>query len=289
MDKTGPFQTYDDTSDAATCAPRLAALRTELAKRGLDGFVLPHSDQHMGEYLPAYAERLAWLTAFTGSAGSAVGLTDKAAIFVDGRYTLQGATQTDTALFTPRDLVAEGPQGWIPGNVPNGAKLGYDPWLHTQHGVQHLKNACARAGATLVAVEGNPIDAVWHDQPAPPQTPAKPHAFNLSGEESQSKRLALADGLKAAGAQAAVVTLADSVCWLLNIRGHDVPHTPFTLAFAILRDDGGADLFLDPAKRTPDLMAHLGNSVQVHDPDTFTAALDALQGKSVLVDPATAA
>ncbi len=287
MDK--PFQTYDDTSDAATCAPRLAALRAELAKRGLDGFVVPHSDQHMGEYLPAYAERLAWLTAFTGSAGASVVLKDKAAVFVDGRYTLQVKNQTDTQLFEPRDLVAEGPQGWIPDNLQEGAKLGYDPWLHTAHGVAHLKAAAEKAGGTLVAVESNPIDAVWSDQPAPPVTQAKPHAFNLAGEQSEAKRLRLGEALKKAGVESCVVTLADSVCWLLNIRGHDVPHTPFTLAFAILHDDGGADLFLDPAKRNPDLMAHLGNSVQVHAPSQFSAALDATKGKSVLVDPATAA
>jgi Xaa-Pro aminopeptidase len=287
MDK--PFQSYDDTSDPATCAPRLAALRGELAKRGLDGFVVPHSDQHMGEYLSAHDERLAWLTSFTGSAGAAVVLADKAAVFVDGRYTLQVRNQTDTALFEPRDLVAEGPQGWIPNNLPKGAKLGYDPWLHTAHGVAHLKAATEKAGGTLVAVQNNPTDAVWTDQPAPPVSPAKPHALNLAGAQSDAKRLALADGLKKAGVDAAVITLADSVCWLLNIRGHDVPHTPFTLAFAILHDDGGADLFLDPAKRTPELMAHLGNAVQVHNPDQFTAALEALKGHSVLVDPSTAA
>jgi Xaa-Pro aminopeptidase len=287
MDK--PFQSYEDTSDAAACAPRLAALRAELTRRGLDGFVVPHSDQHMGEYLPAYAERLAWLTAFTGSAGAAVVLKYKAAIFVDGRYTLQVRKQTDTKLFEPRDLVAEGPQGWIADALPKGAKLGYDPWLHTAHGVAHLKAAAEKAGGTLVAVETNPIDAVWTDQPAPPITPAKPHALNLSGEQSEAKRLRLGDGLKKTGAEAAVITLADSVCWLLNMRGHDVPHTPFTLAFAILHDDGGADLFLDPAKRTPELMAHLGNAVQVHNPSEFTAALDAMKGKSVLVDPSTAA
>lgn len=287
MDK--PFQTYDDTSDAATCAPRLAALRAELKQRGLDGFVIPHSDQHMGEYLPPRAERLAWLTAFTGSAGAAVVLMDKAAVFVDGRYTLQVRGQTDTSLFEPRDLVAEGPQGWIPAHLPKGARLGYDPWLHTAHGVAHLKAATDKAGGTLVAVESNPIDAVWSDQPAAPLTPAKPHALNLAGEQSEAKRIKLGEGLKKAGAEAAVITLADSVCWLLNIRGHDVPHTPFTLAFAILHDDGGADLFLDPAKRNPDLMAHLGNSVQVHNPDQFDAALAAMKGKSVLVDPSTAA
>src|ERR1700733_3632018 len=146
MDKNGPFQSFDNVSDAATCAPRLAALRAELKKRGLDGFVVPHSDAHQSEYLPARAERLAWLTAFTGSAGAAVVLKDKAAVFTDGRYTLQVRAQTDTSLFEPRDLVAEGPQGWIPDHLPKGAKLGYDPWLHTQHGVMHLKAAVEKAG-----------------------------------------------------------------------------------------------------------------------------------------------
>src|ERR1700761_898976 len=154
MDKDGSFQSFDDVSDAATVAPRLAALRAELQKRGLDGFAVPHSDEHMGEYLPARAERLAWLTAFTGSAGAAVVLADKAALFVDGRYTLQARVQTDTNLFEPRDLVAEGPQGWIPDHLPRGARLGYDPWLHTQHGVMHLKHAAERAGGALVACDG---------------------------------------------------------------------------------------------------------------------------------------
>src|SRR5690242_5276681 len=289
MDKNAPFQTYDVRSDASTCAPRLAALRAELAKRGLDGFVVPHSDEYQSEYLPPRGERLAWLTAFTGSAGAAVVLKDKAAVFVDGRYTLQVRNQTDTSLFEPRDLVAEGPQGWIADNLSKSAKLGYDPWLHTAHGVMHLKAAAEKAGGTLAAVDSNPIDAVWSDQPAPPTTPAKPHAFNLSGEQSEAKRLRLGDALKKNGAEAAVITLGDSVCWLLNIRGADVPHTPFTLAFAILHDDGGADLFLDPAKRNPELMAHLGNSVQVHNPSEFVVALDAMKGKSVLVDPSTAA
>src|SRR3954466_11804598 len=180
MDK--PFQSYDDASNPATCAPRLASLRAELARRGLDGFVVPHSDQHMGEYLPAYAERLAWLTSFTGSAGAAVVLKDKAAIFVDGRYTLQVRSQTDTNLFEPRDLVAEGPQGWIPDHLPKGARLGYDPWLSTANAVAGLPQAAEKAGGSLVACDSNPIDAVWSDQPPPPAKPAIVHPLNLSGE-----------------------------------------------------------------------------------------------------------
>jgi len=289
MNKHVPFQSFDEVSDKAQCAPRLAALRAELKARGLDGFVVPHSDAQQDEYLAPRDERLAWLTAFTGSAGAAVVLAGKAAVFVDGRYTLQVRNQTDLKLFEARDLVAEGPQGWLPSNLPKGAKLGFDPWLHTANGVAHLKAACDKAGATLVAVDSNPIDAVWTDQPPPPMARAAPHAFNLSGEHSDAKRLKLAEQLKAHGAQAAVITLADSVCWLHNIRGHDLPHTPFALGFAILHDDATSDLFLAEEKRSPELSAHLGNAVRLRDPGEFEAALDALKGKTVLADPATAA
>ncbi len=289
MDKNTTFQNYDDRSDAATVAPRLAALRAELAKRGLDGFVVPHADAHQGEYLPASAERLAWLTAFTGSAGAAVVLKDKAAIFVDGRYTLQVRAQTDTSLFEPRDLVAEGPQGWIPDHLPEGARLGFDPWLTTANGAAGLRQAAERAGGSLIACESNPIDAVWTDRPSPPEDKAVPHALDLAGEESAAKRARLAEALKKAKADAAVLSLSDSVCWLFNIRGHDVPHTPFVLAFAILNADGGADLFLSETKRSEGLAAHLGNSVRLRPAAEFTDALDALKGKTVLADPASAA
>ncbi|HXR95283.1 MAG TPA: aminopeptidase P family N-terminal domain-containing protein, partial [Rhizomicrobium sp.] len=289
MDKTTQFQTYDDVSDAATCAPRLKALRDELARRGLDGFVIPHSDDHQNEYLPANAERLAWLTSFTGSACTAVVLKDKAAIFVDGRYTLQVKKQTDTALFEPRDLVAEGPQGWLPDHLPAGAKLAYDPWLTTANGVALLRQAAEKAGGSIVACSSNPLDAVWTDRPAAPKGNAVPHPFNLSGEDGKAKRTRVAATLKKAKADAAVITLCDSVCWLFNIRGTDIPHTPFVVAFAILHADGSAELFLDGEKRSPDLAAHLGDGVQLKPASEFTAALDALKGKSVLADPATAA
>jgi Xaa-Pro aminopeptidase len=289
MDKTNQFQTYDDVSDAATCAPRLKALREELAKRGIDGFVVPHADEHQNEYLPANAERLAWLTSFTGSAGTAVVLKDQAAIFVDGRYTLQVRKQTDTSLFEPRDLVAEGPQGWIPDNLPAGAKLGYDPWLTTANGVATLRQAADKAGGSLVACPSNPIDAVWTDRPEAPKGEAAPHPFNLSGEDSKAKRARVAASLKKSKADAAVITLCDSVCWLFNIRGKDVPHTPFVVAFAIVHADGSAELFLDEEKRGPGLDTHLGDGVHLKPASAFVAALDGLKGKYVLVDPATAA
>jgi Xaa-Pro aminopeptidase len=289
MDKTTAFQTYDDISDAATCAPRLKALREELARRGLDGFVIPHADDHQNEYLPANAERLAWLTSFTGSAGTAVVLKDKAAVFVDGRYTLQVRKQTDTSLFEPRDLVAEGPQGWLPDNLPAGARLGYDPWLTTANGLALLRQAAEKAGGSVVACDSNPLDAVWTDRPPPPNGNAIPHPFNLSGEESKSKRARLGASLRKAKADAAVIAMCDSVCWLFNIRGKDIPHTPFVVAFAILYADGSAELFLDEEKRSPELIAHLGDGVKLKRANAFPVALDALKGKAVMADPATAA
>jgi Xaa-Pro aminopeptidase len=287
MDKT--FQSYDDQSDAATVAPRLASLRTELKARGLDGFLVPRADEHQGEYVPKRAERLAWLTSFTGSAGAAIVLTDKAAVFVDGRYTLQVRQQTDTKLFDPRDLIGEGLGAWIEANVPSGAKLGYDPWLHTVSAIDMLKLSASRAGATLVACETNPIDAVWKDQPAPPLAQAIPHGIALAGEAAESKRTRIAEEIKRLGAEASVITMPDSICWLLNMRGGDVPHTPFALSFAILNADGSTDLFMDKRKSSPELLQHFGNAVRLREPSEFVGALDALSGKTVLADPTTAA
>ncbi|MGB8366601.1 MAG: aminopeptidase P family protein [Rhizomicrobium sp.] len=287
MDKT--FQSYDDQSDAATCAPRLAALRSELRTRGLDGFLVPRADEHQGEYVPKRAERLAWLTAFTGSAGAAIVLADKCAIFVDGRYTLQVRQQTDVTLFEPRDLVGEGLGAWIEANVHAGAKIGYDPWLHTAGAIDLLKASAEKAGATLVACETNPIDAVWADQPPPPLAKAMPHGLALAGESAEAKRTRIAEDIRKQGCEASVITLPDSICWLLNIRGGDVPHTPFVLSFAILNADGSAELFMDARKSSPELLQHLGNAVRLREPSAFAPALDALKGKTVLVDPTHAA
>ena len=280
-----PFQTFDEQSDASQCAPRLSALRGEFARRGIDGFLVPRADEHQGEYVPKRAERLSWLTGFTGSAGMAVVLTGKAAIFVDGRYTLQVRNQTDTSLFETLDLMNDGAANWIEANLPKGAKLGYDPWLHTQAGVERLKISVERAGGTLVALDSNPLDAVWPDQPGPPRARAVPHPIALAGETSQSKRARLAEDLKKRAADAAVLTLPDSVCWLLNIRGADVPHTPFVLAFAILNADASVDLFLDAKKGSPELLQHLGNEVRVRAPEEFGLALDGFKSKTVLADP----
>ena len=221
-----PFQTFDDQSDPTQCAPRLAALRAELRRRDVEGFLVPRADEHQGEYVPKRAERLAWLTGFTGSAGVAVALLDKAAIFVDGRYTLQVRNQTDTSLFETLDVVNDGPANWIEANLPKGAKLGYDPWLHTQGAIDRLRMSVERAGGSLVSLATNPLDAAWPDQPEPPRARAVPHPIELAGESSQSKRTRIAAELEKRAIDAAVLTLPDSICWLLNIRGADVPHTP---------------------------------------------------------------
>jgi Xaa-Pro aminopeptidase len=280
-----PFQTFDEQSDATRSAERISLLRAELLRRGLDGFIVPRSDEHQGEYVPKSAERLAWLTGFTGSAGVAIVLRDKAAIFVDGRYTLQVRNQADTSLFATLDVVNDDLANWVEASLRSGARLGYDPWLHTQAGTERLQVIVERAGALLSACDGNLIDAIWADRPGPPSARAKPHPLEFAGETSQSKRERIADDLKKRRADAAVLTLPDSICWLLNIRGSDVPHTPFVLAFAILDASGVTDLFMDNRKASPEVLQHLGSDVRLRDPGEFAPALDALNGKNVIADP----
>ena len=271
-------------------APRLAALRKELAKRGLAGFLVPRSDEHQGEYVPPRAERLAWLTGFSGSAGLAIVLADKAAIFVDGRYTLQVRAQSDTRLFEPLHSTEQPPEGWISAHLPKGGKLGYDPWLHTPSGLKHLGKAAIQAGGELVALPTNPLDAVWPDQPPAPIAPAIALDLRFAGRSSQDKRESLGHALAVEGIAAAVLAGPDSIAWLLNIRGADVPRTPFALGFAVLHRDGAVELFMDRRKFAPGLEAHLGNRVAVSPPEGFAATLDRLgRAKArVLIDPQTA-
>ena len=242
---------------------RIALLREELAARGLDGFIVPRSDEHQGEYVPACAQRLAWLTGFTGSAGIAIVLKDRAALFVDGRYTLQAAAQVDPALFEIRHLIEEPPAQWLGSALGQGAVLGYDPWLHTPHEVERLRAGAERAGASLRAGgrSDNPVDGVWPGRPAAPLAPVVPHPDRFAGESAADKRARLAAALAETGVAAAVLTMPESIAWLLNIRGGDVPHTPLPLSFAILRDDGGVRLFIDRRKLAPGLDRHLGNAV----------------------------
>ena len=262
-------------------ADRLAALRGELAGRGLDGVLIPRADEHLGEYVPACAERLAWISGFTGSAGLAVVVADRAVLFTDGRYVLQAAQQTDPALWTRAHITDEPPPGWLKANAP-GARIGYDPLLHSEDSLAGF----ARAGVTLVAQDTNPVDAVWTDRPAPPAAPARIQALREAGKDAAEKRAEIATALREAGQDAAVLTDPASICWLLNIRGDDVPYTPFVLGFGIAHADGHVDLVADPAKFGPELRAHLGNAVSLRPRDQLGAALDALKGRTVRVDAA---
>ena len=264
---------------------RLDALRKQLARQGLDGFVIPISDEHMSEYVGAYAQRLEWLTGFGGSAGTAVVLANEAAIFVDGRYTLQVRDQVDGKQWSyqsvPQTSVAE----WLGQYAPQGAKIGYDAWLHAKGWAQGVAKTLEGRGASLVAVPSNPVDAVWQDRPAPSLAPAVPHATELAGKSATEKRAEVAEWLAAKGLDAAVITALDSVAWLLNIRGADVDRTPVALSFVIANADGTADLFIAPEKVTPELTAHLGNAVRVQPREAFVPALQALKGKKVAADP----
>ncbi|MBS0253833.1 MAG: aminopeptidase P family protein [Proteobacteria bacterium] len=264
---------------------RLSALREELKRRNLTGFVVPISDEHMSEYVGAYAQRLEWLTGFGGSAGTAVVLLDRAAIFVDGRYTLQVRDQVDGRLFDYQSVPATSPAAWLAGHAGAGARIGYDPWLHGQPWVEATAKLLDEAGAALVATQGNPIDAVWADQPAQSLAPAVPHALEHAGEGSEAKRARVAEWLGEQGLDAAVVSALDSVAWLLNVRGEDVARTPVALSFVLAHADGTAELFIAPEKVTPELAQHLGNSVRIAPREAFAPALAALAGKKVAVDP----
>lgn len=269
-------------------ARRLEALRQELARRRLDGFLVPHADEHQSEELAPSAERLTWLTGFTGSAGSAAVLAERAAIFVDGRYTLQARQQVDTSLFEPRHMSEQPLSAWL-AEFLGGGRLGYDPRLHSQAQARRLQADCRRAGGEAVPVETNPLDAVWEDRPASPAASVVPHPPEFAGKSSADKRGELAERLKADKVAAAVLTQPDSIAWLLNVRGGDVTKTPLPLSFAILRDDATVEWFVAPAKLgDPELAGHLGNGVALRTPDELGAALEALGPVRVLADPGSA-
>ncbi|AKM11949.1 aminopeptidase P family protein [Croceicoccus naphthovorans] len=269
---------------------RLHALREELKRRDLDGFVIPISDEHMSEYVGEYAQRLAWLTGFGGSAGTAVVLADTsngkgAAIFVDGRYTLQVRDQVDGKLWEYQSVPETSPAQWLGENAAKDARIGFDPWLHSRGWAKGVEKALAKRGAALIALDSNPVDDVWQDRPEPSPAPAVPHDNALAGRSSADKRAEIGEWLTANGYDATVITALDSIAWLFNVRGSDVSRTPVALSFAVVRADGTAELFIDPGKVTPDLAAHLGNEVQVSDRAEFEAALAAMHGKTVAVDP----
>jgi Xaa-Pro aminopeptidase len=265
---------------------RLAALRTELAGRSLDGFVVPLTDEHMSEYVGAYAQRLAWLTGFQGSAGTAIVLADKAAIFVDGRYTQQVREQVSADDWAYVAVPATSVADWLGGHVAAGSRIGYDPWLHTRAWVDEARAALAAQGATLVAVETNPVDAIWTDRPAPSPASLRVHDDAVAGLSSATKRAQIGEWLTGRDADAVVLSALDSIAWTLNVRGGDVDHTPVALSYAIVHADGETDLFVAPEKLTDDVRRHLGNAVRLHDRADFSRNLATFAGKRVAADPA---
>jgi Xaa-Pro aminopeptidase len=274
-----------------TIRARVERLRQELGAEGLAGFLVPRTDEHQGEYVPPRAQRLAWLTGFTGSAGLAVVLSDKAALFVDGRYTLQALDETPADVFEHHHVTDSPPAEWLRLHLRPGDRLGYDPWLHTIESVERLQATCGKAGATLVPVAQNLVDRIWDDQPPPPRGPIVPHDLKHAGRPSPDKRHEIGEHLQRDGVDAVVLAAPDSVAWLLNVRGSDVAHTPLPLAFALAHRDASVDLFVDAAKLAPGLREHLGAGVRVVPPDGLGPALDRLGAarRTVQIDPSSTA
>jgi Xaa-Pro aminopeptidase len=283
------FQTFDDSSERTQSAGRVAALRAVLKRRGLDGFVVPRADRQQNEYLPASEERFAWLTGFTGSAGAAIVLTERAALFVDGRYTVQAAEQADPQIFSIEHLVESPPEQWLEQNLKSGAKLGYDPWLHTADGAEKLKKVCATVGATLVAVDGNPIDALWNDRPVPPSGPVILRDIKLAGESAADKIARIRAEVAKLRADVLVVSDPQNVAWAFNIRGSDVAHTPLALAFAMIPREGRPALYVDGAKLDSKTRNALEELANVCAPDDLARDLAAMKDKIVRLDQASAA
>lgn len=279
------FQTFDSTAAPEQGPPRLATLRKALAAAGLYGFLVPRADAHQGEYVAARDERLQWLTGFTGSAGFCIVLPDVAGVFIDGRYRTQVKGQVDLSAFTPVPWPETKPGDWIKTQRKAGV-IGFDPWLHGKEEIEKLQASLEDTGITIRPTK-NFVDSIWPDQPAPPQGRAFPHPDALAGEASAEKRARLAETLRSAGQRATVLTLPDSLCWLLNIRGADVPRNPILHGFAILHDDARVTLFADPAKFDAATRAHLGPDVTLSLPEAFVPALRILTGP-VRIDRSTA-
>jgi Xaa-Pro aminopeptidase len=279
-------QAVDTPSEPAATSARVAALRAELRRQGLDGFIIPRQDEFQGDSVAPYAERLRWLTGFAGSWGTAIVLPDRAAIFVDGRYTIQVREQVNLDLFTPLHLIDEPPPAWLEKNLTKGQVIGYDPWLLTGDQVQRYERAVEKAGATLKAAETSPVDAVWTEQPSRPGAPIETQPTQFAGRSSEDKLAEIARSLEAQSIDAAILTLPDSVSWLFNIRGRDVPFTPVVLAQAIVHRTKKADLFVDPKRIPEDVADHLAAVATVHTPDRLIPLVEAL-GKAkakVLLD-----
>ncbi len=277
------FQSFEVTARPEQGPPRLAALREELAREGLQGFLVPRADAHQGEYVAPRDERLSWLTGFTGSAGFCAALTDIAGVFIDGRYRTQVKAQVAED-YTPVPWPDVSLSAWLKEQLPDGGKVGFDPWLHAAGQISSAQKELEGSGVELLRCD-NLVDRIWADQPAPPMNPVRVHPIEFAGESAEDKIKRLAAELQNEGHAAAVITLPDSIMWLLNIRGSDIAYNPVAHGFAILHGDGRVDLFMAAAKLS-EIKDHLGDKVTEHEPDTFLKAVEALEGK-VQVDPNT--
>src|SRR5580700_5767461 len=285
------FQTFEEPETGVALTARLAAVREELARRHLTGFVVPRADQQQNEYVAPSEERLAWLTGFTGSAGLAIVLSREAAVFVDGRYTLQAAKQVDTRAWNVESLVDPPPESWLTKHLVAGDRLGFDPWLHTSAATERLAAACAKAGAELVAVDSNPLDSVWSERPAPPLGAVAVHGPQFSGEAERAKLGRIQQEIARSGVEALVLSDSHAVAWAFNIRGADVSHTPLPLSYALVPKDGRPIVFIDHRKLSNSARDHLEQTADVAEPDALAPKLSELahSGASIALDSATAA
>ncbi|MCR4269106.1 aminopeptidase P family protein [Nitratireductor sp. ZSWI3] len=285
------FQSFDVTADPAQGVARIAKLRETFDRAGLDGYLVPRADEHQGEYVAPCSERLAWLTGFTGSAGMALVLRDRALLFVDGRYTLQAAEQTDPSLFTIESLIDNPPREWMAENLSKGARIGFDPWLHTIGEVRALEKAVARSGAELVPVDGNLVDDIWHERPASPLGATRIQPLDYAGETALDKLARLADAVHEGGADLTVLTDPSSLAWAFNIRGNDVPHTPLALGFALVPAHGRPTLFIDKRKLDRETEAYLTQLAELLPPSALEKTMAGLarDGMRIGLDPGLAA
>ncbi|MDA4846474.1 aminopeptidase P family protein [Hoeflea poritis] len=281
------FQSFDVTATAAASSERLERLRTCFDEAGIDALLVPRSDRFQGEYVPESEARLAWLTGFTGSAGVALVLRDSAHVFVDGRYATQVRQEVDLDLFTPEDLIKNPPRIWLEKNAPQGLRIGIDPWLHTLAEARVLEKAARKINGTLVRLESNPVDAIWHDRPDEPVGSVSMQPDSYAGQPAREKLAQLAEAVKEAAADTCVITDPSSIAWLFNIRGSDVPHTPHPLAFAIIGSDGKSRLFLDDRKLGKEAAEYLADLTGLQAPGDFETALAAIgkEGAKVMLDP----
>ncbi|WP_315778772.1 MULTISPECIES: aminopeptidase P family protein [unclassified Bradyrhizobium] len=285
------FQTFEEPETGVALTARLAALREELARRKLTGFIVPRADQQQNEYVPPSEERLAWLTGFTGSAGLAIVLPQAAAIFVDGRYTLQAGKQVDGKAWTVESLIEPPPESWLTRHLQSGDRVGFDPWLHTTAAAERLAAACAKAGAELVPVESNPVDSIWTERPLPPLGAVSIHGAELSGESEADKLGRIRQEIERLGVEALVLSDSHNVAWTFNIRGADVSHTPLPLSYALVPKTGRPTIFIDSRKLSNLTRDHLEQSAEVAEPDVLTPRLTELaqSGAAIALDSATAA